>query len=463
MGYMTGENRHQVSLLPATIEEYVDDNAPVRVIDAFITGLDFSALGFERAKPASTGRPGYDPRDLLKLYVYGYLNEVRSSRRLERECRRNLEVLWLVRRLAPDHKTIADFRRDNGRAIVGTCRAFVLFCRDQGLFTARLVAIDGSKFRAAASTLRVMDQQRIAEEAEQLDARVAKYLGELDKTDEGEPADDIDATANAIAALKERRAELDRLSEHLDQDKRSLVVEGELEARPMGYGRGGKPPSYNVQTAVDADTGFIVHHEVTDEANDQRMLHPIAKAARDLLERDELTVVADTGYSNGNGAAACEADGIIACVAARPAFNNRGDGTQFERSEFIYDAGQDQYTCPAGRLLSRRGGVNRNSYTYMSHDCSECELKPRCTQADVRWLSRHQHEDALERMTARVVADPSLMRKRRCSVEHPFGTIKRMMSGRFLTRGFRGTRTEIALSVLAYNMIRSINLRAQSS
>ena len=369
MAYISGENRHQASLLPPVIEEYVDASAPVRVIDAFIDGLNFSALGFERAIPSSTGRPGYDPRDLLKLYVYGYLNEVRSSRRLERECKRNLEVMWLVRGLAPDHKTIADFRRDNGPAIIGTCRAFVLFCRDQGLFTARLVAIDGSKFRAAASTLRVLDRRRIAEEVEKLDDRVAKYLCELDKTDAGEPADDTDATANALAALKARRAELDRLSMHLDQGERNLIVEGELEARPMGYGRGGKPPSYNVQTAVDADTGFIVHHEVTDEVNDTRMLHPIAKAARDLLKRDELTVVADTGYSNGNGAAACEADNIIACVAARPAFNNRGDGTLFERSEFKYDAAQDQYTCPAGRLLSRRGGVNRNSYTYMSRDC----------------------------------------------------------------------------------------------
>lgn len=363
MGCLEGDSRHQAALFPPTIEEYVEDGAPVRVIDAFINRLDFADLGFERAKPALTGRPGYDPRDLLKLYVYGYLNEVRSSRRLERECRRNLEVLWLLRRLAPDHKTIADFRRDNGRAIVGTCRAFVLFCRDQGLFAARLVAIDGSKFRAAASTLRVMDRKRIAAEMEQLDAQVSNYLAELDKTDQGEPADDVDATPNALSALKERQVELDQLGAYLDQDGRTLVVDGELDARPMGFGRGGKPPSYNVQTAVDANTGFIVHHEVTDEVNDQRMLHPIAKATRNLLERTELTVVADTGYSNGNGAAACEADSIAACVPVRPVFNNRSDGNQFERTEFSYDAEQDQYTCPARRLLTRRGGLNRSSYT----------------------------------------------------------------------------------------------------
>lgn len=463
MGYISGENRYQTALLPPTIEEYVDDGAPVRVIDAFIDSLNFCALGFERAVPASTGRPGYDPRELLKLYVYGYLNEVRSSRRLERECRRNLELLWLVRRLAPDHKTIADFRRSNGRAIIGVCRAFVLFCRDRGLFTADLVAIDGSKFRAAASKLRVMDRQRIAEEAKQLDDRVASYLADLDTADEHEPASKDRATVNAINTLKERRAELDHLLEHLDQDDRTLVVDGELDARPMGFGRGGKPPSYNVQTAVDSGTGFIIHHEVTDEVNDTRMLHPMAKAARDLLERKNLTVVADTGYSNGNAAAVCEADGIVPCVAARPPFNNQGDGTLFDRSNFTYDPVRDQYTCPAGRLLQRKGGLHRNAYDYVSKNCSNCELKPRCTQATVRCVSRHRHEDALERMSARVVADPSLMRKRRCSVEHPFGTIKRMMSGRFLTRGLHGTRTEMALSILAYNMMRSVNLRTQTS
>lgn len=463
MSYVTGDDRHQSALLPPAIEDYVEKTAPVRAIDVFVNQLDFSALRFGRAVPASIGRPGYDPRDMLKLYIYGYLNELRSSRRLERECRRNLELMWLVRRLAPDHKTIADFRRDNGAAIVGACRAFVLFCRDQGLFTARLLAIDGAKFRAAASPIRVMDRRRIAEEADKVDARIASYLSDLDKTDANEPADDPDAIAKAIVALKERRVDLDRLSARLDQDARSLVVDGELDARPMGFGRGGKPPSYNVQTAVDADTGFIVHHEVTDEVNDTRMLHPIAKAARDLLEREELIVVADTGYSNGNAAAACEVDGITACVAAKRSVNNRGDGTQFDRADFTYDAAHDQYTCLEGRLLRRKGGVNRNGYYYVSKDCSGCALKPRCTQAEVRWVSRHQNEDALERMSARVVADPGLMRQRRCSVEHPFGTMKRMMSGRFLTRGLPATRTEMALSVLAYNMIRSINLRAQAS
>ncbi len=460
MSYVTGEDRRQPSLLPPVIDDYVDANAPVRVIDDFVNGLDILTLGFNRAVPASTGRPGYDPRDLLKLYIYGYLNEVRSSRRLERECKHNVELMWLVRRLAPDHKTIADFRRENGLAIVGTCRAFVLFCRDHGLFAAKLVSIDGAKFRAVASQNRVLDRRRIAEEAEQIDAGIARYLVELDDADAAEPGDG--STADAIAALKARRAELNRLASYLDQDGRNLVVDGERDARPMGFGQGGKPPSYNIQIAVDADTGIVVHHAVTDEVNDLRMLHPMATAVKKLLDRDELQVVADTGYSNGNAAAACEADNITACVPVKRSVNNSG-GDVFDRSAFEYDAEHDRYTCPAGRVLARLPRVNRHSVFYLSRDCSGCELKPRCTKAKRRSVTRHVHEDALERMTARVAGAPELMRRRRCSVEHPFGTMKRMMTGRFLTRGIAGTSTEMALSVLAFNMIRNINLQARPS
>jgi transposase len=460
MGYVIGKDRFQATLLPAVIDDYIPEGAQVRVVDAFINSLDVGHLGFERAVPASTGRPGYDPRDLLKLYIYGYLNEVRSSRRLERECKRNLEVMWLVGRLAPDHKTIADFRRDNGPAIVAVCRAFVLFCRDQGLFNANLVAIDGAKFRAAASTKRVLDKQRLAEEAEKIDRQIAGYLTGLDETDAGEPGEVENATAKALEALRARRDELNRLSGHLDQDDRSLIVDGEPDARPMGFGRGGKPPSYNVQIAVDADTGIVIHHDVTDEVNDIRMLHPMAKASKDLLCKETLTVVADTGYSNGNAAAACETDGIVPCVPVKRSVNNHGDGELFDRSCFTYDLAHDRYTCPSGRFLHRRQHMNATSIFYASRDCSGCDLKPRCTKGKRRYVTRHRHEDAFERMTARVTDAPELMRRRRCSAEHPFGTMKRMMLGRFLTRGLKGTRTEMALSVLAYNMIRHANLAA---
>jgi transposase len=460
MSYVRGEDRGQAALLPAAIEDYVAADAPVRVIDAFVDGLDVRGLGFGRSVPAATGRPPYHPRDLLKLYLYGYLNEVRSSRRLERECSRNVEVMWLLRRLAPDFKTIADFRRDNSTAIIGTCRAFVLFCRDQGLFTARLVALDGSKFRAAASTKRVMGRREIAEETARLDRRIAEYLADLDESDASEPDEAPSATAAALQALKARRAELDRLAAKLDAEARNTLVEGEPDARPMGIGKGPKPPSYNVQTAVDADTGLIVHHEVTSEPNDTRQLHPMAKATKDVLGVASLTVVADAGYSSGTAAAACEADGITACVPTNRSIHSQGGGTLFGRSAFIYQPQADAYICPAGHVLARKQVMHRDRLIlYAARDCAGCSLKPRCTTAERRFVSRHLHEDALERTNARFQADPSLIRQRRCASEHPFGTIKRMTAGgRFLTRGLKKVSGEAALSVLAYNIIRAINL-----
>jgi transposase len=466
MSYIRGGDRDQASFLPARIDEYVAPEAAVRVIEAFVEGLDLIGLGFVRSIPAATGRPGYDPGDILKLYVYGYLNEVRSSRRLERESRRNVELMWLLRRLAPDFKTIADFRRDNGAAIVGACRTFVLFCRDQGLFTARLVALDGSKFRAAASAKRVVGRREIAEESERLDRRIGGYLAELDAADAVEPDDrDGERTAMALAALQARRAELDALAARLEAEDRATLVEGEPDARPMGMGAGRKPPSYNVQTAVDAETGLIVHHDVTTEPTDNRLLYPMARATKHVLKADTLTVVADAGFSNGADAAACERDGITPCVPANRSSNNQGDGTLFDRSAFIYRPDSDTYDCPAGRMLVRNHIRRRdNCVLYAAQDCSGCALKPRCTMAERRLLTRHLHEDALQRMNARVKADASLMRRRRCAAEHPFGTIKRMTAGgRFLTRGLVKVKAEAALSILAYNILRAVNLIGASS
>jgi transposase len=467
MRYVKGSDRVQASLLPASLEDYVGADSPVRVIDAFVGGLDVAELGFGRAVPAATGRPPYDPRDLLKLYLYGYFNEVRSSRRLERECRRNVEAMWLLHRLAPDFKTIADFRRDNGPAIVGACRAFVTLCQDSGLFQARLIALDGSKFRAAASRKKVMGRKDIAAEAAQLDRRIADYLAGLDTADEAEPGDAPGAVASALAALKERRTELDRLAAKLDAEDRATVVDGEEDARPMGYAPGPKPPCYNVQTAVDAESGLIVHHEVTNEPTDNRLLHPMAQAAKQAIQADKITVVADAGYSNGSDAAACEADGITPCAPANRAINNKGDGTLFDRSLFTYDPQSDSFQCPTGRKLVRKQ-LHRESasviYAAAAADCGACALKSRCTTSGRRFLTRHLHDDALNRMKARIEADPGLMRQRRCAAEHPFGTIKRMMAGgRFLTRNLSGTRTEMAISVLAYNLLRAINLKRASA
>ena len=453
MGYIVGEDRDQASLLPSRIADYVASDASVRVIDAFADGLDLAALGFGRAVAASTGRPGYDPRDLLKLYVWGYFNEIRSSRRLERACRRDVEAMWLLRRLAPDFKTIADFRRDNGPAIVGACRVFVLVCRDAGLFAARLIALDGSKFRAAASPKKVIGREEIAEEGVRLERRIAAYLCGLDEADACETDDEPDAVPAALAALYNRRAELDRMAHKLDAEERTTLVEGEEDARPMRAGSGHKPPCYNVQTAVDADTGLIVHHDVTDEPTDRRQLHPMASATRESLDLEALTVVADKGFDNGEHASACERDGIVACVPSQRSINNQGDGTLFDRTAFIYEPETDTFTCPAGRTLARKQlHRKKRNVTYASQDCSGCALKPHCTTAERRFVKRHLDDDAR--------ATPAMMKARRCAVEHPFGTIKRMTAGgRFLTRNLKGTRTEMALSVLAYNILRTINIQ----
>lgn len=463
MGYVVGDDRGQASLLPSRVEDYVAADAVVRVIDAFVDGLDLGGLGFGRAMPAATGRPGYDPRDLLKLYVWGYFNEIRSSRRLERACRRDVEAMWLLCKLAPDFKTIADFRRDNGPAIVGACRAFVLLCRDAGLFVARLVALDGSKFRAVAGSRAVMGRREIREEAERLDRRIATYLAGLDAADPTEPDDAPGAVETVLAALRARRAELDHLAARLDDEGRTTLVEGEEDARPMRTGRGPNPPSYNVQTVVDTDTSLIVHHDVTDEATDRRLLHPMARAAKDSLGLETLTVVADKGFDNGEHASACERDGITACVPAQRAVNNQGDGTLFDRTAFIYDPGTDTYLCPGERKLVRKQ-VNRKERltTYASPDCAGCVLKARCTTAERRYVKRHHDEEAMARMAAR--ATPEMMWIRRCTAEHPFGTIKRMMAGgRFLTRNLKGTKTEMALSVLAYNIRRAIGIRGAAA
>ncbi len=459
MQYIKGEHRRQVSLLPAVVDDYVAEEALVRVVDAFVGSLDFQALGFERATPATTGRPGYDPRDMLRLYLYGYINEVRSSRRLERESKRNVEVMWLLGRLTPDFKTIADFRRDNGAAIIAACRAFVLFSRTQGLLGGQMIAIDGSKFRAAASQKRVRGRWEIAQAVTRIDAEVASYLARLDEADAAEPEDQTKASISAaIAALSDRRTELGELVTWMEAEHRSTIVDGEPDARPMGTGLGRKPPSYNVQSAVDAQSGIIIHHDVITDANDFQSLHPVAVGAKAALGGVPIRVVADTGYSSGVHAAACEANGIEPCVPAHRAVNNQG--AFFDRSAFAYDRDADVYTCPSGRSLVRRAPLKgRPMIRYMAKDCRGCELKPRCTDAPKRSVKRHINEDALDRMNARFEADPGLRRLRRCTVEHPFGTIKRMSGGgRYLTRGLPKVKTETALSVLAYNLIRASNL-----
>jgi transposase len=412
----------------------LDDLIPAdhfcHVIDAFVCRLDFQALGFERAEAAETGRPGYDPRDLMKLYLYGYLQQVRSSRRLEAECKRNVELMWLLGRLAPDHKSIAEFRRQHREAVTKAGAELVRFARSVGLVRGEGVAIDGSKFQAVASARSVAERES-----------VKRYLDAMEAGDEQEEAV-IDPEAVA-AALKK------------------LASHPEPEASFMRTAHG-KAAAYNVQTAVDSEHALIVAHEVTTDKNDLRSLLPMAEAARKAVgDPSTLNVVADAGYSNGAQAEACEAQGILPHVPAKRGVNNKGDGTLLDRNQFHYDASSDTFSCPAGQKLRRKGlqkDRHRVAYTAPQTACGACALKSRCTPSPQRYVYVDLHDAALQRMNQRATA--AIMRLRRSTVEHPFATLKYRIFGhpRLLLRGLAGAQIEIGLGTMAYNLKRMINV-----
>jgi transposase len=430
MGFIQGEDRGQGTLFPVALEELIPEDHLCRVIEAFVSRLDMAALGFERAEPAETGRPGYDPRDLLKLYLYGYLQQIRSSRRLENECRRNVEMMWLLGRLVPDYKSIAEFRRVHREAVTEAGAELVRFARSVGLVRGEWVAIDGSKFRAVSSTRSVRERDALR-----------RYLDVVEATDSEEEMV-IDPSA-VVAALE-------KLRQHPEPEARFMRTSS------------GKVPAYNVQTAVDAEHALIVAQKVTDEATDNRSLQRMAEAAQAALgSPSQLNVVADAGYSNGEQAEACEAKGIVPHVPANRAVNNKGDGTLLDHTEFLYQPATDTFLCPAGQTLTRKQLHRKDRvviYAASPETCASCPLKPRCTTSSQRFVTRHLHEDALQRMQQR--ATPEAMRLRRSTVEHPFGTLKYRIFGhpRFLLRGIGGAQTEMSLATMAYNLKRMINV-----
>ncbi|MDP3593646.1 MULTISPECIES: IS1182 family transposase [unclassified Phenylobacterium] len=463
VSFLEGTDRTQVSLLPPCIDDYVAPESLVRVVDAFVGSLDLAELGFARTVAAATGRPGYHPGDMLRLYVWGYLNQVRSSRHLERACIRDLEALWLMKQLAPDYRTIAAFRHDNPEAIVAASAAFIQFCLDGGLITGRMVALDGTKMRAVASPKNIAGAERLARDVAHTEKEIAYYLDRLDAMDEAvtQGFDDQpvhrQAFTDAIAALSRRKDRLARRQEILVERAEKVLVFGEPDARPMGYAHSPKMPCYNMQSVVDVDSGLIVHHDVANEANDSQLLHPMSLATMEVLQVDRLTVLADGGYSNAQAIAACEHDRIeVAAPIKRGAMN-----TDFFRpTQFAFDEASDTIRCPAGQTMKPSGKHTRNrAIRYRTTACRDCRLKPRCTAGAQRTIHRLFDQAALDRMEARIYANPSLMVTRRCTVEHPFGTIKRMSGGgRFLTRGLRAVKAEAALSILAFNIIHAVNV-----
>ncbi len=462
MSFIEGTDRSQVSLLPPCVDDYVALASLVRVVDAFVSSLDLAELGFNRTIDAATGRPGYHPGDMLRLYIWGYLNQTRSSRHLERACIRDLEAIWLLRRLRPDYRTIAAFRHDNPEAIVAAAAAFIQFCREAGLITGRLVALDGTKMRAVASPKNIAGAERLGRDLAHTEKEIAYYLDRLDIIDEAvaQGFDDQpihrEAFADAIATLGRRKARLIRRQEIMQDRDEKVLVFGEPDARPMGYGRAPKAPCYNMQSVVDVDSGLIIHHDVANEANDSQLLHPMSVATMEVLEVERLKVLADGGYSNAQAVAECERDNVeVAAPIKRGAMS-----TDFFRpTQFAYDEVSDTIRCPAGETLKPSGKHTRNrAIRYRTSACKDCRLKSRCTPGAQRTIHRLFDQAALDRMEARIYADPSLMVTRRCTVEHPFGTIKRMSGGgRFLTRGLRAVKAEAALSILAFNILHAVN------
>ena len=460
MAHVTGASRYQATLFPEVLDEVVGPGDPVRVIDAFVETLELKKLGFSKVAAEEMGRPPYAPGDLLKLYIYGYLHRIRASRRLEAETHRNVQVMWLLNRLTPAFKTIADFRKDHAEAIVGVCRAFIRFCRDQSLFGAELLAIDGTKIAAVASRKQVMTPQRIEKMNAAIDRKIVDYLASMDEADREEPRAVLAQAdvAAAIEALKAQKARLQGHAEELAARGLKQMVLTEPEAKLMRTPQG-HAVAYNAQTAVDAEHKLIAAFDLTNEGNDYRQLHPMAGQGKDAVGADEVTVVADTGYSNGEHGALCEQDGITAIVPRATTVNP--NGTQyFSRDRFSYDRESDSWRCPAGATLSLfKTSHTQKKKEYTSRACDACALKSQCTKAARRVIVRDFYEDAREAMHRRASTDPIWMKQRRSIVEHPFGTMKWLMAHpRFLVKGLIKAKAELALGVLCYNLKRVINI-----
>jgi transposase len=465
--FLHGDDRDQVSLLPPSIDDYVDEDNPVRVIDAFVDALDLGAMGFDLV-PAKTGRPAYHPGAMLKIYIYGYMNRVQSSRRLETECQRNLELMWLTGRLAPDFKTIADFRRDNGAAICAACGNFIAICRKIGMFTRPIAVVDGSRFKGVNARDKNFTRGKVKSRIGQVEEAIARYLRELDAADRHERMgfasdgarlrDKLTKLEAQMAMLKAMEAKVAEAEDHqvslTDPDTRSMVTG----LRLVGV------VGYNVQTATDPEHHLIIAHEVTNSVTDRGLLPRMAQLAKDALGMDRIDVLADRGYFSSWDIYNCGENGVSAMAPRSRTGSSQAEG-RFPKEAFTYVAEEDAYRCPAGELLTFRGHTYESSAEnmkvgiYWTNKCGSCPLKPNCTTAEQRRIRRWVHEDVIEAMNARMAALGNAMGLRRQVAEHPYGTLKMWMGATpFLCKGLKRVRTEMSLSVLAYNIRRMISI-----
>ncbi len=463
--FIEESDRTQGFLLPESIDEYVSADNPVRVIEAFVEELDLGGLGFDRVQPEATGRPGYHPSTLLKIYLYGYLNRIQSSRRLEREAQSNLELMWLTGRLAPDFKTIADFRKDSGEAIRGVCREFISLCRQLELFSQSIVAIDGSKFKAVNNRDRNFTVTKMKRRLEQIEESVARYLSQLDTADRQESATapaKVSRLQDKIATLRQEVRRLKKLEVRMLKAPDQQISLTDPDARSMATsGKGTGMVGYNVQIAVDAEHHLIVAHEVTNVGHDRNQLASMAERAREATGIEDLDVVADRGYFRSAEILEGEQAGITAYVPKPMTSVSKADG-RFGKQDFIYLAKADEYRCPAGQRLTWHYSTVEDGmrlHCYWTTACPSCPLKQQCTTGTERRVKRWEHEAVLDTMQERLDRDPDKMRVRRKTVEHPFGTLKAWMGAtHFLTKTLARVRTEMSLHVLAYNMKRMMKI-----
>ena len=461
--FVQGEDRTQGTLLPELLDDYITEQNPVRIIDVFVDELDLAKLEFDGVNPAATGRPAYHPAILLKIYIYGYLNRIQSSRRLEREAQRNVELMWLTGRLTPDFKTIANFRKDNGKAIRNVCRQFILLCQQLNLFSDAVVAIDGSKFKAVNNRDRNFTSAKLKRRMEEIEASIGRYLAALDTADRQEPAVAQARSARLdekITALKAQMQALKEIEVQLNATPDKQISLTDPDARSMKT-RGTGIVGYNVQTAVDTKHHLIVAHEVLNTGTDRDQLSSMAQQARAAMAKETLTAIADRGYFKGEEIRACHDAGICAMVPQTGTSGAKADG-RFDKADFIYDAQKIVYRCPAGQTLIWRFATieaGMKNHRYWSSNCKDCALKEKCTPSPQRRITRWEHQDVLDDMQTRLDQTPDTMRIRRCTVEHPYGTIKVWMGWtHFLTRGLERVKTEMSLHVLAYNLKRMMTI-----
>jgi len=462
--FIEGENRSQRTLFPELLDDYISEENPVRVIDVFVDELDLLKLGFDQIVPQQTGRPSYHPSTMLKIYVYGYLNRIQSSRRLERETQRNVEMMWLTTRLTPDFKTIADFRKNNGKGIKNVCRTFIDLCRKLNMFTDAVVAIDGSKFKAVNNKENNYTPKKLQFHIERVETHIQNYLSQLDQADSKEKSESKVTLSEKLSGLRATLAELRTLEGKVNEAPDKQISTTDPDSRLMKVKGMIRQVSYNVQSAVDAKHHLIVAHEVTNSCSDRSQLCRVGKLAQASLVKNNITVIADKGYFCGQDIKDTQDAGMIPLV---PKGDTSGSGIKgiFNRSEFKYDMSKDVYICPANKELEYRftgieRGMTLKRYFLDTMTCRECNVRSKCTKGKgVRRITRWEHEDVLEAMEAKLVSRPDAMLIRKQTVEHPFGTIKSWMgSTHFLTKGLEKVGTEMDLHVLAYNLKRMITI-----